>query len=198
MQNTSPLMPAIAKVAAVSYCLGLWFFPLQWPPLPVVLISGSFLLLPLIVTLAPKQMAWNEISIWCGKTQMTRGPAGEPEFSKPDSNLSWLWPHNGGFWLSIPLINLTTVEEGRRSWLYSPPHFAFSLLPLEQQRFLQCSVRWVSVVPLPPWLRFETHSTPMRLTLFGGWLGSWWKTLHLMLKEFPKHFRSQIVTEKGR
>lgn len=150
MQNTSPLMPATAKVAAVSHCLGLWFFPLRWPPLPVVVISRLFPPAASYCHPSPKQMAWNEISIWCGKTQIdTGGQQGNltwfvhagPEFSKPDSNLSWLWPHNGGFWLSIPQINLTTVEEGRGSWFYSPPHFALSLLPLEQKHFLQCSFR---------------------------------------------------------
>lgn len=34
----------------------------------------------------------------------------------------------------------------------------------------------------------------MRLTLFGGWLGNWWKTLHLMLNF--QNILGHIITEK--
>ena len=160
------LMPAIAKVATVSYCFGLWFFSLQLPPClwySFQIFAVVFQLLPFIILIQSK---WLEMKSsfdverykrheghgWT-RVICTRGCGIAINYS----SLSWLWPGDAillekvgkKFFLDFDILSSKIIYTPCRkvekpSWFYFPFHFAFSFLclaPLCKRKpdKLQCS-----------------------------------------------------------
>lgn len=133
----------------------LWFVVLFFAiaPLPVVVISDFCCCVPVAALYHPhpKQMAWNEIVVWCGKIQKTLGPsvdsfvicAGSSSLSNKQFQ-PWLavacWCTSGGeegrgefnlvdFDLLPPKIIKTRCRRDEKSSRFdSPSHFAFFFL----------------------------------------------------------------------
>lgn len=147
------LMPAIAKVATVSYCLGLWFFPLQllhclWWSFQIFALV-LFQLLPLIILIQSK---WLEMKPLVDVERYKRhlGPLwtllwrvqAVAGLLISHLNLNWPWSedavlpekveekfHLMDFDILLPEIIKTPFQRVEKSsWFYFPSHFAFFFL----------------------------------------------------------------------
>lgn len=139
------LMPAIAKVATVSYCFSLWFFSLQLPPClwcSFQIFAVVFQLLPFIILIQSKWLEMkpsfdverykrHEGHGWTNVI-CTRGCGVANKLFQPQLAVAW-WcnsPREGGgeiFFLDFDILssknNLYTLQKG---WKVIMVLFSFS------------------------------------------------------------------------